>query len=295
MDIGAGDVGTQHRQRDRHLNALVVGRERERHRAHRLRVDGRTVLRIGRPQRVALLQDHMPGGVEAQIVFCADLHLGGAAGVRDRHAEPGSPVEVGVEPKGCVAGRLEVPGIEMQREYHVAAIDAAIDIHRWIWRRRVYPLRLGPLAKISIECNGAHRFNRNARRLGRGEVGRARTEGDERGLRPPDQVRRDGELQRGLGGGILCVRHIDVVGQRRDQRLTKRSRIKLRGAAAGPDDVIIVTVVAGCLVEIRVQPDRSRRPPKLDQKDERVAVDRIAVETAVIRVAGQPITLVQEL
>jgi len=91
----------------------------------------------------------------------------------------------------------------MQREYHVAAIDAAIDIHRWIWRRRVYPLSLGPVAKISVDGNGAHRFNRNTRCLGRRDVGRARTEGDERRLRPPDQVRRDGEFQRGLSGGIL--------------------------------------------------------------------------------------------
>ena len=237
----------------------------------------------------------MTGGVEAQIVFCADLHLRGAAGVRDRHAEPGSPVEVRVEPKGCVAGRLEVPGIEMQREYHVAAIDAAIDIHRWIWRGKVYPLGLGPLAKISIECNGADRFDRNARRLRQREIGGARSKGRERGLRPPDQVRRDGELQRGLGGGILCVGHKDVVGQRRDQRLTERSRIELRGAAGGPDDVIIVTVVAGCLVEIRVQPDRSLRAAKLDQKNKRVAVDRIAVETAVIGIAGQSISLIEEL
>jgi hypothetical protein len=39
----------------------------------------------------------------------------------------------------------------MQREYHVAAIDAAINIHGRIWGGRVYPLRLGPLAEVPVE------------------------------------------------------------------------------------------------------------------------------------------------
>ncbi len=295
MDIGAGDVGTKHRQRDRHLDALVVGRERKWDRSDCLGVDGRTVLRIGRPQRVALLQDHMTGGVEAQIVFCADLHLGRAAGVRDWYAEPGSPVEVRVEPKRCVAGRPEVPGIEMQREYHVAAIDAAIDIHGGIWRGRVYPLSLGPVAKISVDGNGAHRFNRDAGCLRQRDIGGARSKGRERGRRAADQARRDGEFQRWLSGGVLRVGHKGVVGQRRDQRLTERSGIELRRAAGGPDDVIIVTVVAGRLVEIRVQPDRPLRAAEGNEKNKSGAVDWIAVEATVIGIACQSISLIQEL